>query len=155
MGGVGFAMDMDDSKLNNYLYGPYLRDSVIQERQNDGLIQFKKKVRCNQALLSALHKEFFKPGIFEKVMGHEDAKNIMACAWLNQPKGNVLMEKLAMQVTNRRGHYQNQHMMLFITRIITYRTLSPQIMQSQTHPDYYFRWFIKKRPLYLMTSRSV
>ncbi len=142
MGGVGFAMDMDNSTLNNYLYGPYLRDSIIQERQNDGLIQFKKKVRCNQALLSALHKEFFKPGIFEKVMGHEDAKNIMACSWLNQPKGNVLMEKLvyARQLT---AEATTKNRMIrdviyhpeFIMHVARYH---PKIMAAipDSHPDY-------------------
>jgi hypothetical protein len=86
------ASGIDQTKINDYLYGPYLNDPVIQPFEYTNSMRSPLKKQCNEKRINSLYDSFFSPGTVS-MNNEKSIQTVIDCALKKNRKAAELMEK--------------------------------------------------------------
>ena len=87
-----FGLGFSDSKVDEFIYGPYLNDHDVQLNETLDIYQVMKQRKCNKNDVLKLDSQFILPGLFTKLVTEEQSLNLIQCAWEKSYLSTKLMD---------------------------------------------------------------
>ncbi len=139
---ICWSQGFEQTRLENYMYGPFFNDPVVQNVDEVDVNAYFKGKRCKTKQLNKLHQSFFSPGLWTEGISDKEQDTVMVCAWLGQSKGQDLLDKLvyAKQLKQQSTNANRQIRQLLYDPVFILKIAKnyPKILKviPDSHPDY-------------------